>query len=552
MRKPVGIFHNPDLLLTRKGQAGLLLLFILLVHLLYWPAARAGFVTDYTGLLERLHGAPFSDFLHSFGFPALHPVTNFFLYWFHRLFGVNGLGWHLVHSTLHALNAWMVFRLSAKMMGHWGLRAKTWPALMAALLFLAHPYNVEPVVWRVCFNHLFTALLVLSGLWYALRYFDEKKPALLWRVHGLFALGLFTFETALVLPALLVVFALMWPERLRLRQWVALLAPQLSLVALWATLNRLLFGSLVGHYGAAVHLRFYPPEIAATLSKYFLKYLLFWRHWPHTHKEALIKWLDQPAAGWALFFAGLAALLLLFFSLRKISIQARLPLAALLAFFAALLPVSNLYVSWLLYGENDRYGYLASFFFFLALLALLAQWRWQVWQWLWPLVALLFFFACRQQVRLWQHSSEVQQKVLLTWQWNSEPEVYVLAYPENYCGIPIFRDFSGRDAALVNSLNYLAGIHPRGRIYEVAQFNLATPADAVRVEKADAASFKVRFLQWGNWWWRRGIGTGNYETPRYHFTVDGNGSLVVLKKTAPGAVVVWWAGNSWQSMKLDQ
>ncbi|GAB4262752.1 MAG: hypothetical protein Kow0027_30200 [Saprospiraceae bacterium] len=556
MRKPVGKIPNPDQLLTPKGQRGVFLLLFLLVQLLYWPSARAGFVTDYTGLLERLDGAPFSDFLNSFGFPALHPVTNFFLYWFHQCFGVQGLGWHLVHTTLHALNAWMVFRLTAKMMGQWKLRNGSLVALITALLFLAHPYNVEPVVWRVCFNHLFTTLLILGGLWYALRFFEEKKPALLWRTHGLFAIALLTFETALVLPMLLVIFAMMWPERPplsghrdRFRQWLLLLAPQLALLACWAALNRYLFGSVVGHYGPEVHLRFYPPEMAATLTKYFLKYLLFWRHWPHGWKEALMQWLDQPAVGWALFLAGLALLTLLLFSLRKIPTRLRLPLAALLAFFAVLLPVSNLYVSWLLYAENDRYGYLASFFFSLALVASLAQWRWRLWQKVLLLVTILSFFAAWQQVQLWKHNAVVQQKVLHSWKWAQAPEVYVLAYPENYRGTPMFRDFSGKDEALVMSLWYLAGINQTGRIYEVAQFNLATPEDGVTVEREAGNVFKVRFRQWGNWWWRRGIGTWNYETPQCRFTVDGNGSIVELLKPAPGAVVVCWDGEAWQALE---
>lgn len=547
MRKAVGKFLNHGQLLTPKGQGSLFVLLFLLVQVLYWPAARAGFVTDFTGLLERLDGAPFSDFLNSFGFPALHPVTNFFLYGFHKFFGVDGLGWHLVHTTLHALNAWMAFRLSAKLLAQWKVKNAALPALITALLFLAQPYNAEPVIWRVCFNHLFTAFLILCGLWYALRFFEERKKTLLWPIHGLFAVALFTFETALVLPLLLLVFGLFWSVRLRLRQWLWLLAPQWLLLLLWVALNRLLFGSVVGHYGAGVHLRFYPPELAATLTRYLLKYLLFWRHWPHTWKESLMQWLDQPAVGWALFAAGLAGLGFLLFFLRKIPTRIRLPLAALLAFFVALLPVSNLYVSWLLYGENDRYGYLASFFFSLALVASLAQWRWRSWQKVLLLAVGLSCFATWQQVQLWKHAAEVEQKVLQGWRWADAAEVYVLAYPENYRGIPIFRDFSGKDEALAASLRYLAGIHPTARIYEVAQFNLATPTDGVTVEEAKEKVFKVQFRQWGNWWWRRGIGTWNYETPKYRFTVDGNGSIVELKEPAPGAVVVWWDGTSWQS-----
>lgn len=550
MRKSVAAMFEQRQLLSQKGQAGLFLLLFLLVQLLYWPAARAGFITDYTGLMERLDGAPFSDFLGSFGFPALHAVTNFFLYWFHKFFGVNGLGWHLVHTLLHALNAWMVFRLSAKIFEMAGMKRSMLPAFLTTLLFLAHPYNAEPVIWRVCFNHLFTSFLILSSLWLALRFFDEKKNALLWWVHGIFAVALFSFETALVLPPLLVLLAFLYPQWLHLRQWVLLLLPQFLLVAIWAGLNHYLFGSIVGHYGASVHLRFYPPEIASTLTKYFLKYLLFWRHWPHHWKESLMQHLDNPTLGWILFIAGIGVALLALLILLKIKPSKRLPLLASGAFFVSLLPVSNLYVSWILFSENDRYGYLASFFFTLALVSSLTQWRWKFWSKMLVLITFLFFAGTWEQVKLWEQNNAVQQAVLNTWKWNEAPEIYLLAYPENYQGTPMFRDFSGKDEALLKSLNYLVKKHPRGHIYEVAQFNLTKADDGVHVELSSKNVFLCQFSQWGNWWWRRGIGTWNYETPKYRFTVDGNGSMVELLNPAPGAVALWWDGYQWQQADL--
>lgn len=551
MRKAVSTLTHAVQLFAPKGLAIVLMLFFLLVQLLYWPAAKAGFVTDYTGLLARLDGAQFKDFLHSFGFPALHPVTNFFLYCFHQLFGTTGLGWHLAHTLLHAFNAWLVFRLSAKIITMLGLQRPLLVACATALLFLAHPYNVEPVVWRVCFNHLFTASLILSGLWYALRYFEEKRTTFLWGAHGLFGVALFAFETAVVFPMLLVVFALITTDQLRLRQWLLLLVPPFSMLSAWASLNNYLFGSVVGHYGADVHLRFYPPEIAANLTKYLLKYLLYWRHWPHGRKEALMQFLDKPLTGWILFAAMVVFVWCFLFFLRKTTTRLRLLMGSLVAFFAALVPVSNLYVYWLLYGENDRYGYLASFFFSLALVVGLTQWRWRLGQTLLTLLGLFNLFATWQQVQLWKCNSQVVEKALATWQWTKEPEIYVLAYPENYRGTYMFRDHSGRDEGLLTALHYIAGIRPQGKVIEVAQFNLANRYDGVSVSPAGPGVFNCRFNQWGNWWWYRGMGASNHETPYYRFSVDGNGSIVELKKPAAGVVAVWWDGHQWQAMPAD-
>ena len=74
-------------------NAIVLTVFLVSTHLLYYKTMQAGFVTDFTGLQERLEGAPFSDFLNCFGFPALHQVTNFFLYLFYKFFRSSALPW---------------------------------------------------------------------------------------------------------------------------------------------------------------------------------------------------------------------------------------------------------------------------------------------------------------------------------------------------------------------------------------------------------------------------------------------------------------------------
>ena len=81
-------------------------------------------------------------------------------------------------------------------------------------------------------------------------------------------------------------------------------------------------------------------------------------------------------------------------------------------FFIALAPVSNLFVAWVLHGENDRYGYLASLFFFIALVALF--------QFLekWLKYGLYFILICvsisfsNQLTGFWKNSSDVVTSLL--------------------------------------------------------------------------------------------------------------------------------------------
>lgn len=137
-----------------RENAIILTVFFTGLHLLYVKTIGAGFVTDFTGLLERLDEAPFSGFLTCFGFPAMHQVTNFFLYFFVKLFGLNGLPWYLVFTSLHLANGLLGFHLAIKIMAKGGIQAPAVPAFMAAALFLFSPYQADALVWKVCFNFL--------------------------------------------------------------------------------------------------------------------------------------------------------------------------------------------------------------------------------------------------------------------------------------------------------------------------------------------------------------------------------------------------------------
>ncbi len=523
-----------------RENALVLALFFAIVHLFYGKTMQAGFVTDFTGLLQRLDGSPFRDFLTCFGFPAMHQVTNFFLYFFVKLFGTNGLPWYLIFTTLHVANGFLGFHLIKKIFAKCGLESSTLPSLAAALLFLLSPYQADAVVWKVCFNFLFCSLLMLSSLLFLVKYFEtNRQPHLLWS-HGLFALALFTFELAVALPLMVVVL----PPRGR-----GVLLPQILLLALYFLSNKLLLGGWVGHYGEGVHLNFNLQTIAANLLKYFSKYLLFWREMPHGYRESLLTFFEKPVVAWAGLALGLLLLGLGIYFFKKISPKLRAAGLGWLLFFLALAPVSNLHVAWVLQGENDRYGYLASLFFFAGAVALLQFFHRYIRFGLLAVWLLISVFYLNKITTGWQHSARIVHGLLDDFRWTDAPEVYVLAFPENYDGLPMFKDFSKQDLALKDALKYLAGKETSGKFYQIAQFNMTSPADGTSLEVDSAGVFHVKFNQWGNWWWRNGVGTLDYETERYRFNVEGNGSRVELKQApAAGAVFIYSTGEKWMAV----
>jgi hypothetical protein len=534
----------------------IIILFAALVHALYLPAWNAGFVTDFTGLLGRIEGQSIAGVLDCFGFPALEQALNLFLFAFVKLFGTSPLPWYLVFTSVHILNGYLLFRLCLKIFRLSGLEEPFLPALAAALFFLASPYQSEPLVWRVCFNFLFSSLLILGVLWQTVRWQETRRPRFLWTAQGVFLVALFTFELSLIAPALVLALLLFWSftrdeAALLPRRFLRITLPQIAMTGGYFILNRLLLGAWIGHYGAAVHLRFDLPEILGNFIRYALKIGGLIRYFDHPVKERIFLAFNQPAVLWTAVGAALILFILYLIYFRRIGARLRLGGLFLVLFLFSLLPIINLYFNYLLHIENDRYGYLASMFFFAFAALLLSHLprRLFIAVSLLYLAVNIYFLAATN--RYWKQSTRIYYALLKDFRWYDAPEVYVLNLPDNLQGAVLFRDYSGQDLALNHALYYIAGKAPQGKIYEIAQYNLTAPVDGVDVQRDSAGVFTVTFNQWGNWWWRRGLGATSYETDKYSFSNEGHSYRLEFKSTAPGAVVIYQAGEKWVEVEMQ-
>ncbi|MCC6724214.1 MAG: hypothetical protein IT258_06850 [Saprospiraceae bacterium] len=550
--------------------------FVFFFHSKYLRTWDAGFVSDFTGFMHRIDGASIGGVWDCFGFPAMHQVTNFFLFCFVKWFGVGGIGWYLVFTSLHLANTALGFVLAKKIFERYGNEKPEELAFIASILFLMCPYQAEVLVWRVCFNFLFCTLTMLGSMLLWLQYCEAKKPKHLLLSLGLFVVALFTFELAVVLPLLLV--PLTWPLTpkgepteyqftelqseenkgvsgfrfpFRGQGSARALLPYFAILASYFLLNKLVLGGWAGHYGEATHLNFDLRLIASNCLKYFTKYLLWWREWPHNAKEQFLLFLEQPAVAWGGLAVGLAMLWLLTSARFKTSPTLRLVGFSWLLFFLALAPVANLYVAYILHGENDRYGYFASLFFFVGLVALCSFLP----KWLRYGVLIIYLVASYYFLNSitddWKRATKITTSLLQDFRWQDAPEVYVLASPDNYDGIPIFKDFSRENLAIKHALKYLADKPAKGDFYQVAQFNMTDWNNGFEANRDSTTGFfHLQFKQWGNWWWLYGMGLGDYQNEQYRFRTDGNGCRVEMKQWPPkaGSVFIVAQGGSWQEL----
>ncbi len=336
--------------------------------LVFLPAGRFSFVDfddgDYvTDNYFITHGLTVAD-VH-WAFTAFfsgnwHPLT-----WMSHmldvdLFGLNAGAHHFVNVLWHAANVALLFTWLLQLTGRMG------PSAFIAALFAWHPLHVESVAWVSERKDLLSTFFALLSLLVYTKYAQEKKRAFLWLSLAGFALGLICKPMLVTLPCLLLLLDY-WPLKRMFPFKQALLVEKIPFFVLTAASCVITF--LAQKQGEAI----------APLSMYSLDYRL------ENAVVALMKYLGKlflpvdlcvfyqmgrPIPIWE---TGLAIIII------AVSVTAwhwrwQRPyfLTGWLWFMGTLVPVIGL----LQVGQQamaDRYTYLPSIGFFIAVVFLLAE-----------------------------------------------------------------------------------------------------------------------------------------------------------------------------------
>ncbi|MEN0045536.1 MAG: hypothetical protein AAF806_00615 [Bacteroidota bacterium] len=541
---------------TKGSSLFLFLFFFVVVQILYHPLVDSGFVTDFTGLLERFENAQAVDILNSFGFPALQPVLNFFLYYFYQLFGIWGLPWYLIYSMVFTLNAFLLYLLMKEIGTQFHLQNASLPAFFAALLFIISPYQVEVLFWKVLFNFLAVTSFILLALLLTANYVKVSTPKYLLGIHICFLLGLFTFELALMLPLFTAVYiGILFLEQRDIQQlkylFFRLLLPQFVMIVAWVILTKIVVGSYIGHYGASTHLQFDFYKVVGTFLKYVSKHFAFLRYL-RVDDDAFYAQLEQPTVVFGFLFVLFGLTGLAVKKWKNIRPEWKLMILTFLWSGIALLPVLNLYFQTSLAIENDRYGYLAWAFFASFFVLLLYQFFPRYLFVSFFLVYAGFHIHFNQKTIHWiAQSTKIQYKLLKDFDYHEHSEIYLLGFVENLKGAYIFRDFTKDNRAFVDALKYIKRDAPRSKIYEVAQFNMVNPKDSLKATIDSVGRIQLTFAQWGNWWWRGGIGASSYETEKLKVEVKDLMLYITLKNPTEDALFLYQVGDHWQELKYQ-
>ena len=193
----------------------IILLLILAVAAVYWPACRYDFVNyddpkfiaanEYVrngltraGLVQAFTGATVSNW---------HPLTMLSHMLVCECFGAERPGWHhAVNIALHAAASVLLFLALLRM------TAARWPSAAVAALFALHPLHVESVAWIAERKDVLSAVCWMLTLLAYVRY--ARQPALgrYLLVFAALALGLMSKPMLVTLPLVLLLLDY-WPLR---------------------------------------------------------------------------------------------------------------------------------------------------------------------------------------------------------------------------------------------------------------------------------------------------------------------------------------------------
>ena len=507
---------------------------------------NAGFVTDFLGWMECYDSGTRFFALHAcFGVQGIYYIPFACMLALTKLFGYNPTAWYLFFIGFHLFNGWLVFRLIRECTGLWNYDPGRNVAVAGAVLFVFFPYQVEVLAWKACINYLTACCLFLVTVLLFVRYLRTKREMFYALAAVTYVLSFFTVEFFFATPFVLLLLVLTCGEIKRKQSWFSAIILS-ALIGVYQLISGLVIGKAIGHYEidiASLH----PLSVVSTELKYIFKLLFMGRFWSFEAQQAIYGFLSARGAA---IGALAVATILIYFLVRnwsRISPRNRMGIFFSGAALLMVLPVSHLFFYYIQYSENDRYTYLALAMFGPAM----ALFFYHTGTWVKKLPFIAYLVLCMvfttRMISTWKNAAQQYSHIASTYPVVEDRQTLILNLPDNYKGAYMFRNI-GAESALEEVLRLQYG-KTTGPITEVMQYNMTAPSDGVSASYIDGNTIRVEFNQWGNWWWRNGIGAGVRDNERFYATPAGKHYDLVVRDMPPDLRIVYYDGESWQVLE---
>lgn len=284
----------------------------------------------------------------------------------YQLYGLRPWGHHLTNLLLHLGCVWFIFLVVQQLLKRQNSSMAALPvAVLTASLFAVSPMHSESVVWVSGRGDLLALFFVLVS-WYSLMRFEKLKAKKIYLVSiFLYALSLLSKEMAVVFPALVALYLLLYSHghwqpasparRAKLKRAIALTLPYAIILALFLYIRYLILGSLSGGYANLIFFNSWDQTIRTLILN--TSYFLFF--WLGDYREPVALALrNHPVV----YFSGLASLIVLAgLALRRYWKAYLIALTITLIF---LLPIINMPVGIFSHG-GQRLIYFSSLGFYI-------------------------------------------------------------------------------------------------------------------------------------------------------------------------------------------
>lgn len=539
---------------TRKYSRTLL--FVTASILWYLQARDYGFVSDFLGWIYKYQKGSYADVLNCFGYNGLHQVFHFINYSVYRLFGINELPWSILFSAWHGINAYLLFELLRDIKIRWHLELPKLE-LFVSVLFLIAPFQIEVLTWNACLHYIISLFFLLISLRLLFSYLTlaERKELIL--IHLVFLLSLFTLEINLSIPFILLAVMLfdhLKKEKLSLlvNPVKSIFLPQVIIIVLYFSMNKVILGDWVGHYGTDVHLSMPLSQIIGHAWGYVLHHIFYLDLFDYNTQRVIYKVIFNPILSYGLLLISLIALIFAIRKFKDLDSKLQLSGAFLVMFFMALVPILSLYFYYVTPFKNDRYLYFASPFLFVSFCTLCYYLRYS-WRYTLLIVYLIAnMIFSRANIKSTSLAAEGADFMLQNFpceRYNGQ-ELVLLGLADNFRGCYLYSEYAD-DA---NSFQKALAIKYPDRSCELeilnpAQFNMKFASDGLGAHYVDNKTIKVFIQQWGTWFWRHGKGLASYETERYKVETHGWYYLLHLKEGFENSVFLYPEGAEWKILE---
>jgi Tfp pilus assembly protein PilF len=181
---------------------------------------------------------------------------------------------HLSNVLLHILAICLLFVFLLK------LNINKLTAFLFALIFAIHPLTAQTVAFISGRNDSLLALFVFPALIYLIKYLEtQKNKYLVWNLIFL-ALALFTKETAVILPAIFIIYILIFIGYKKIIEdrslYIKLVSLWVGVGVLWFLIRMLVFHNFIGNASYNIFLSIYNnlPSLIPAIGKVFLPFNL--------------------------------------------------------------------------------------------------------------------------------------------------------------------------------------------------------------------------------------------------------------------------------------